>query len=91
MFQNPVPPFYRALADYLSEHEISTYSPQVIREAVIDIRTHKLPDPGKVANNGSFFANPIIDSDLLIELQAEYPGLPQWPDAMAGLRFRQPG
>jgi len=80
MFQNPQPPFYRALAEYLSEHNITIYSPQVIREAVIDIRTHKLPDPAKVANNGSFFANPIIDNDLLVELQDQYPGLPRWPD-----------
>lgn len=81
MLKNPEPPFYRALSEYLSNHSITNYSPQIIREAVIDIRTNKLPDPAIVANNGSFFANPIISNDLLVELQAEFPGIPQWPDA----------
>lgn len=78
--QNPLPPFYRALGEYLStHHKGETYTPAEIRDAVIDIRSHKLPDPAKVANNGSFFANPVISAQLLPQLQADYPDIPHWP------------
>lgn len=79
MKQNPEPPFYRALSEYLvTHHHGNTYTPDEIRKAVIDIRSHKLPDPAKVANNGSFFANPIIDNDELRRLQDQYPDIPHW-------------
>lgn len=73
------PPFYNALQAYLEEHNITDYSPASIRQAVITIRSSKLPDPASVANNGSFFANPIIDEDTFANLQSEYPNMPHWP------------
>ena len=79
MKQNPSPPFYRALADYFTTNSINAYTPQIVMYSVIDIRSNKLPDPGKVANNGSFFANPIIDDGQLTEIQADYPIIPHWP------------
>lgn len=79
LHQAPQPPFYRALEEYLAAHAVTTYSVQAVRDAVIDIRSHKLPDPASVANNGSFFANPIIDSGILADIQATYPDVPHWP------------
>ena len=79
MKQNPTPPFYKALAEYFATHEVTSYTPETVRKAVIDIRTHKLPDPAKVANNGSFFANPIVEDSMLAQLQADYPDMPHWP------------
>lgn len=76
---NPQPPFYRALADYLEANNIYDYSPAVIRDAVIAIRSSKLPNPEIVANNGSFFANPVIDEGAFIQIQADYPNAPHWP------------
>lgn len=76
---SPAPPFYKALEDYFASHNIHEFTPQTIRDAVIDIRSHKLADPAKVANNGSFFANPIIDGGALVQLQADYPAVPYWP------------
>lgn len=58
----PAPPYYQAVADYLETHHIDVPSVQDIREAVKTIRSSKLPDPSVIANNGSFFANPIITS-----------------------------
>lgn len=75
----PAPPFYNALQRYLEEHHITEFTPQTIREAVIAIRSSKLPDPAKVANNGSFFANPIVPTSKLTALQAKHPGMPSWP------------
>ena len=81
------PPFYAALSTYLKEHDITDYSPMSIRKAVIDIRSSKLPDPAIVKNNGSFFANPIVDSNDLVRIKAGYPEVPLWtmPDGSAKL------
>lgn len=74
----PSPPFYDSLQRYLTQHEIEEYTPAAIREAVIAIRSAKLPDPAVVANNGSFFSNPIISAGLLHTIQRQYPALPFW-------------
>jgi UDP-N-acetylmuramate dehydrogenase len=76
---NPQPPFYAALQRYFDENNIGTFTPQTVRDAVIAIRQSKLPDPAKVANNGSFFANPIVDEGVLTQIQADYPDIPHWP------------
>lgn len=76
---NPQPPFYRALQSYFEERSITNPTPQMTREAVIAIRQAKLPDPAVVANNGSFFANPIIDQMQFTHLQDENPGIVGWP------------
>ena len=77
--KNPEPPFYPSLQQYLDDRGITTYTPQVIRDAVIDVRSSKLPDPAKVANNGSFFANPIINMSQLEKLQQKYSNIMHWP------------
>lgn len=74
----PTPPFYQAITDYLNEHGIHEYTPATIRNAVIKIREQKLPNPTYVANNGSFFANPIITNDQLVQLRADYPEIKYW-------------
>jgi len=55
------------------------YTPQEIREAVIAIRKIRLPDPSVVANNGSFFTNPIIEKVQFEDLQKKYPDIKGWP------------
>jgi UDP-N-acetylmuramate dehydrogenase len=76
---SPTPPFYGAVQHYFQEHTITDVTPLVLRDAVIAIRTSKLPDPAVVANNGSFFANPIISTAQFATLQAAYPDIPHWP------------
>jgi UDP-N-acetylmuramate dehydrogenase len=76
---NPEAPFYPSLQQYLDDHDITVFTPQIIREAVIAVRSAKLPDPAKVANNGSFFANPMITKAQLEKLQAEYANIMHWP------------
>lgn len=77
--QNPKPPFYNSLQQYLDEHGIKKFTPQIIRDAVIDIRKQRMPDPTITANNGSFFANPVISNELLEKLVASYGEIPNWP------------
>ncbi len=76
--QNQKPPFYDSLQKYLDDKKITSYTPINIRLAIIAIRKSKLPDPTKVANNGSFFANPIISIAQADKLLAKYPNAPYW-------------
>lgn len=55
------PPFYKTLETYLAEHNVTEYTPRAIRQAVLDLRATKLPDPSVIPNVGSFFKNPIIE------------------------------
>lgn len=74
----PQPPFYAAVETYLAEHNITLFTPQVIRDAVIAIRADKLPDPKVTPNTGSFFKNAIIDDWQLDELRTTYPDIPSY-------------
>lgn len=72
----PKPPFYAALQQYLDEHHVTIFTPQIIRDAVIAIRADKLPDPKLLPNAGSFFKNAIIEGWQLDDLKANYPDIP---------------
>lgn len=77
---NPSPPFYPALQKYFDEHSVAEVTPAAMRQAVIAIRSSKLPDPALVANNGSFFANPLISEGQLAQIQADTDlDVPHWP------------
>jgi len=84
----PQPPFYKAVQDYFDTHGITIFTPQAIRDAVIDIRANKLPDPKETPNTGSFFKNAIVEDWQLNDLRKEYPDIPTYdmPDG----RFKVP-
>ncbi len=75
---NPAPPFYATLKTYLDANNISEFTPTTIRDAVINIRSNKLPDPSAVNNVGSFFANPVVPTYKLTELMNNYDMVPHW-------------
>lgn len=84
---NPLPPFYGSVQTYFDENAITSATPLQLRQAVMAIRTRRLPDPAIVKNCGSFFANPIISSDELVRVRAGFPDIPSWtlPDGSAKL------
>lgn len=47
-----------------------------IRKAVISIRNAKLPDPKEIGNAGSFFKNPVVNTQLVDELKVQYDRVP---------------
>ena len=67
---------YGAIKEILGEQPITLRS---LSDAVINIRSSKLPDPKKIGNAGSFFKNPIIPTAQFEILQAQYPNLPSYP------------
>ncbi len=75
---NPQPPFYPALQTYLTDNGITVFTPAIIRQAVIAIRSAKLPDPTIVHNTGSFFANPIVSQVVINNLGFKYGKIPYW-------------
>jgi UDP-N-acetylmuramate dehydrogenase len=84
----PQPPFYAAVQVYFDAHGITLYTAQAVRNAVIDIRKNKLPDPDKTPNAGSFFKNAIIDKWQLDDLKKTYPDIPFYD--MPGGRVKVP-
>jgi len=72
----PQPPFYKAVQEYFDAHNVTLFTAQAIRDAVIAIRTDKLPDPSLLPNTGSFFKNAIIENWQLADLKKEYPAIP---------------
>lgn len=76
---NPKPPFYASLQTYLDKNNITDATPDIIRNAVKAIRKSKLPNPKIIANNGSFFTNPIIDDKQAQAILLQSPNAPNWP------------
>jgi UDP-N-acetylmuramate dehydrogenase len=50
---------------------------QYVREAIIKIRTSKLPDES-IGSAGSFFKNPVIGVEQYNKLSAQYPEIPNY-------------
>lgn len=58
---------------------VSEPLPKDVREAVIKIRSEKLPDPDFMGNAGSFFMNPIVPKAQYDKIKAYYPDIPCYP------------
>lgn len=72
---------YRDLEEYLGNAPADSLEPLEVAEAVMAIRRRKLPDPDILPNAGSFFKNPVVDTDHFEALKARYPGIVAYPQA----------
>ncbi len=66
---------YGAIKNTLKEQGIKKPSIKTISQAVIQIRSSKLPDPAKIGNSGSFFKNPEISKSQFKKLQKQFPNI----------------
>jgi UDP-N-acetylmuramate dehydrogenase len=69
---------YGDIAKELEKHNISTPTLKDVSNAVIAIRTSKLPDPKELGNSGSFFKNPIIKKLEFDKIHALHPEMPHY-------------
>lgn len=70
---------YGAIQQELERMGVKELSIKAVSDAVIRIRSSKLPDPDKTGNAGSFFKNPLVDIDKCQALQSEFPGIIAYP------------
>ena len=69
---------YGAIENALQNEGITSPTIKDISEAVIKIRKSKLPDPSQIGNSGSFFKNPIINTNHFMKLKEGYPNIPSY-------------
>lgn len=70
---------YGAINQELEQMGIKELSVAAISQAVINIRSSKLPDPKVIGNAGSFFKNPQITEDKFQNLQSQFPAIVGYP------------
>jgi len=69
---------YGSLKDEV--HKIGDQNLKNVRQAVINIRRAKLPDPEIIGNAGSFFKNPVVAAEIADRLKKEHPAMPLYDD-----------
>ena len=70
---------YGAIKTELEKMGVQDLSIKAISQAVINIRTSKLPDPAEIGNAGSFFKNPLIPAIQFETLKKEFPAIVAFP------------
>jgi len=77
----PQVPAYPGIEAYFEKAGIERPNLKQIRDAIIEIRKKKLPDPKDIASCGSFFKNPIVAREAAARIKAKHPGAPVFPAA----------
>lgn len=70
---------YGAIEQELQKMGITEPSIAAIADAVIAIRSSKLPNPREIGNAGSFFKNPTISIEQYNILKETFPTIPSYP------------
>ena len=69
---------YGAIEQELLSNNIRVLSPKDVSDAVIKIRSNKLPDPKQLGNAGSFFKNPILSNSQFKKLKTSFSDIPHY-------------
>jgi len=69
---------YQSLIDHLDARAIRAPDPRQLAAAVMRLRRHRLPDPARLPNAGSFFKNPVVNENEAGDLLSNHPALPHW-------------
>jgi len=70
---------YGAIQAELESQGISRPSIRDISNAVIAIRSSRLPNPDEIGNAGSFFKNPVVDQSVIDDLKTKFDKFPNYP------------
>ncbi len=63
---------YGAIRDELKRMHVENPSIKNVSDAIVHIRSSKLPDPAKIGNAGSFFKNPVVSEKILDAIKLKY-------------------
>lgn len=69
---------YGAIESELTKMGISNPTIKDISNAVIAIRSSKLPNPKEIGNAGSFFKNPVVDQAVVDAILVNHPDAPNY-------------
>lgn len=72
---------YGAIEQELEKMGVKELSIQVISQAVINIRSSKLPDPKDIGNAGSFFKNPSVAKEKFSQLKQQFENIVGYENA----------
>ncbi|MBX2922976.1 MAG: UDP-N-acetylmuramate dehydrogenase [Chitinophagaceae bacterium] len=72
---------YGAIREELDKMNITSLSIGAVSQAVINIRSSKLPDPAVTGNAGSFFKNPSVSKKQYAGLKEKYPSIVGYENA----------
>jgi UDP-N-acetylmuramate dehydrogenase len=78
---------YADVMQELAARHIEHPTARQISDAVIAIRTRKLPNPAVIGNAGSFFKNPVVTPQQCDALLAQYPQLVSYPQPDGGVKL----
>ena len=70
---------YAGLREEIARIGVARTAPFHVADAVVSLRTRKLPDPQVIGTAGSFFKNPLVARAEGDALARSHPGLPHWP------------
>ena len=70
---------YGAIKQELDLMQINDITIKAIAQAIINIRSSKLPNPKEIGNAGSFFKNPEVDEETYLRLKKEYQNIVAYP------------
>ena len=70
---------YGAITEELEKMGVKELSIKAVSQAVINIRSSKLPDPKDIPNAGSFFKNPEVEIARYEDLKSKFPGIIAYP------------
>lgn len=71
---------YGNVKNYLENDRITSPTLSDVADAIKNIRADKLPEVGVVGSVGSFFQNPIVETDVFQKLKETYPDMPSYPN-----------
>ena len=70
---------YGAIEAELGRQGIQQPTIRDVSNAVIHIRSSKLPDPKVIGNAGSFFKNPVVSKDTFEKIKKRFPEIVSYP------------
>jgi len=78
---------YGSVERELETMGVTEVTPYDVSQAVCRLRRRRLPDPAVLGNAGSFFKNPVVQTETFNELKSRYEDLISFPETDEGVKL----